>query len=301
MSILSLHTYHHEYTPIMTTELDRQILQNIPKQTVLATTTMYPSKGGVMTKENELRAKLALRTMKAAQQIGYKIIVVDSGSDTGWREEIKNTGATLIEEDLHFIPGTHTMGRSRRQAFIAAGNTHHKIIGWLEPEKHPYILAADGHSPAAAAAYPVFGNEADIVIPRRLDELASYPLQQRHEELTTNLTITNLLQDSTQCKIPYLDWSMGPRMMNRTGLDYFINYDGKIAGDNHDRWECLYVPVFQALFDNKKIVGVPVHYIHPEEQTKFESSDASYDLKRIEQLATLASATHKFIQTHNRT
>lgn len=264
----------------------------------LATTTFYPSKDGKMAADVKLRAELALNMLRSAQFHYHSVIVVDGGSDAGWRKEAVNHGAKLIDEVRN---ENHTMGAGRRQALSAAGNMGKPIICWLEPEKYPFVTL-----PLIRSAAPVYDSRADIVVPRRMDELESYPVQQRFEELTGNLTVMELLRgylikqgltiEESERRVPYLDQWIGPRVMNQTGLEYFLNYNGKIGDAVHDRWESIFVPLWQAMIEGKaKVRGVAVPYVHPREQTELESSTPEYSLKRVQQLNVIVDAANKFV------
>lgn len=264
-------------------------------EVAIATTTFYPSKDGIMAKDVRLRAGLALKMLKAAK---CPVVVVDGGSDAGWRREAASYGAKLVDE----IRGkNHTMGKGRRQALAEAGNLNKEIVCWIEPEKYPFLQTSFTY-----CAWQVYDHDADILVPRRQDELKSYPLQQRLEELTGNLTVMELLRgyliknglsvDESEKRVPYLDQWIGPRIMNRKGLEYFLNYNGKIGDAVHDRWESIFVPLWQAMLDGKlKVRGTAVDYVHPKEQTELESSSPEYSLKRIQQLNAIVDAANKFV------
>lgn len=300
MTNIPLQYYRNE---IITTVDDKQT-NEILRNTILATTTMYPTKDGKMDPSTELRARLALESCKKAAFLGIKLYIVDGGSDEGWRQEVRDTGAIIFNEDLKDIPGTHFMGRSRRQVLNEASETDYEMFTWFEPEKHPLLIHENGHSPLLYALAPIHESSADLIVPRRLDELASYPLQQRLEELTGNLTVTELLQGHLSSKgytnpeehAPYLDQWIGPRTMNREGLKKFLAYDGTIAGESHDRWESIFVPVWDAMLDPDMVVrGAPVDFVYPQAQRDLESGNPAFAKKRVDQLSALVSAAEKYI------
>jgi len=63
-----------------------------------------------------------------------------------------------------------------------------------------------------------------------------------------------------------------------------MDYTGEINGKEHDRWESILVPVWQMMINGKKVRSVVVPYEPPAEQTEIEETDATYDMKRVEQL-----------------
>lgn len=263
---------------------------------VFATTTFYPSKNGQMAKDVKLRAELALKMLDYAK---CPVVIVDGGSDAGWRKEAVNHGAKLVDE---VRSENHTMGKGRRQALLAAGNSSKEIICWIEPEKYPFVQG----DLFKFCTLPIYSSKADIIIPCRMDELESYPLQQRLEELTGNLTVMELLRsywtrqgfsiEESEKYVPYLDQWFGPRVMNHVGLEYFLSYKGKINNAVHDRWESIFVPLWLAILNrNVKVGSVMVPYQHPIEQTQLESSSPEYSLKRVQQLNVIVDAANKLV------
>jgi len=186
---------------------------------------------------------------------------------------------------------------------IAGNQTGYKGIIWLEPEKHPFVCVPftqnPYESPAVRAASRVCDGSAQIVVPRRIDTLASYPLQQQPGELFQNFTIMNAIQHVLREqgaqpgeRAPYMDWCIGPRVISNDVLDRFLNYRGTVTGVGasktiEDRWALLFAPVWDAIVDGVKVAGVPVDYIHPEEQTWLESSSFAYDQKRCTQVEAM--------------
>jgi hypothetical protein len=273
----------------------------IPRNTALATTTRYPSIDGIMTAEHALRAALAKCMFEKAIQTGYALVIVDSGSDAGWLQEMKDLGAHISREK-QYTSGKHAIGKSKRQALLEAGMSGRNLIQWLEPEKHNYINAQNCQDPAVIAGIPIIKGDTDIVIPQRRDNLASYPVQQYHAEIASNLTLASLFGEylvnkgimDKKSDLVYLDLAFGPRVMNHKSLDYFVNY----AGEFGDRWESIYIPVWQAIIDGLRVRSVGVDYLHPQEQTRYEESRTIFGLKRIEQLTSIITAAKNMMKYH---
>jgi hypothetical protein len=293
-------------------------INEVPRNTAIATTTFYPSRDGKMAPGDIVRSKLALEMISAAKNQGYEVMVVDGGSDSNWRNAVLQTGAYLSDEVDH---PRGILGPGRRQAIEFAANMDRKLVAWVEPEKAPLIQAA-GYMhlrPLAIAGAPVLEGTANLVVPRREDELASYPEQQRFEEITGNLTVRDTLRDyfiskgmpfdQAADKVPYLDMWIGPRIMDAEGTARFLQYKGELwdkDADNkqgamvkHDAWESIFVPVWQAMFDGLRVGGVVVPYVHPAEQTALESKILSYSHKRVEQLNVITTAARRFGDTYD--
>ena len=206
----------------------RQLLSEVPRNTVIATSTWYESKDGVMKMDLELRARLALEFCKKASELGYKTVVVDGGSDKGWRQTISSLeNVVLLDQQAKgFMAG-------RQEAYLYAANDGRKIIAASEPEKHPLVQHKDGHSPLAVAALPVYMGLADGTIPRRTDGLASYPAQQAVAEADAALSVYNLFvsyakQHGLNIAVPYLDQQIGPRILDKSLVGYLLHYPGFI-------------------------------------------------------------------------
>lgn len=268
------------------------LLPEMPQHNVLATTTLYRASDIAKKPEIAARARLALTMFEKARSLGYDIMCVDGGSDVGWRAKVHELGVSLENECFDGIPGHHPIGKSRRQVMRLALNRGKPLVTWLEPEKHPYILARNGESPVAMTAAPVYEGAADATLPRRIDT-SYYPGTQQAIELFCNLTVMNLMrahfkqkglsQEESEKRVPYLDQWSGPRTFHAGAVPYYTNYPGEIRGMVYDRWESINAPIWQMILDGKRVHSVAVPYEHPQEQTLFEGANASYDIKRLEQ------------------
>ncbi|MDO8500060.1 MAG: hypothetical protein Q7S66_05425 [bacterium] len=228
---------------------------------VIATTTFFK-------KVDEIRATLALRTIKKAISYGYPIVVVDGGSPMELRNRFVAEGAALFEEK------TQGMGPSRRQAMAEASKLANNdgCVIWMEPEKHTLIPEL------YKTVEPIFRKEADLVIPKRMS-LASYPKEQELAELMGNLAFYYITKHG-------LDPWFGPRVANQRALQFFLEY----KGDYGDRWDSIFIPVLRAITAKLKVVNIEVSYAHPTEQATEESGDIPFLIKRIEQLLNIVPA-----------
>jgi glycosyltransferase involved in cell wall biosynthesis len=226
-------------------------------RTVVATTTFNP----VM----DVRAQLAIQTVRALREHGYGVVVVDGGSPSELTTTLRELNAHVEAEE------TRGMGASRRQALTRAGEIAGPdgIVVWMEPEKLGFV------DQIYAAVHPIIRGEADLVVPARRS-LASYPPEQQHAEQIGDLAFEYL----TGIK---LDPWFGPRVMNQAALTHFLNYDGKYG----DKWDSIFVPVLRAVAVGLRVVSVEVDYTHPAEQTKAETGDIDMLIKRIDQLENL--------------
>lgn len=230
---------------------------------VIATTTF--------TKDStDTRARQAIRTVQEAQTHSFPIVVVDGGSPVDFRQELQSLGAILLDEQ------ERGMGPSRRQALREAGRIAgpNGVTIWVEPEK--YTLVAELHKVAA----PIFSGQADCVVPSRTNlGLSSYPPEQVHAELLGNQAFAYISGQS-------LDAWFGPFGCNELALQYFLNYQGEYG----DKWDSIFIPRLRLIKDQKRVMGVPVNYTHPHEQTVQERGNLDFLIKRIEQLMNLVPA-----------
>ena len=91
-----------------------------------------------------------------------------------------------------------------------------------------------------------------------------------------------------------LDVWFGPRAW-RAGSDVeklFLAYDGTKIG-LEDRWDCLFVPVMEAIKQDQRVVGMNVDFTYPPEQRAAEENDPAIPMKRVEQLGAIAPALKK--------
>lgn len=242
--------------------------RQVAEQVAIATTTLYRP-------EDTVRPPLALAMVRDAQDQGYKVVVVDSGSPDEFLKELEATGASLI----HYSEGS--MGKQRRLAFEQASSLE-DIVAWTEPEKLPYVREL------WKTALPLLEGRADITVPSRPD-LKSYPLLQQYVEHAGN-AIWRLLTGAP------LDVWFGPRTWRGDMTHYFTGYDGR----HGDAWESIFIPLVDALADSRRIASVPVVYSHPPEQTRQEYYDTSFAVKRLGQLYTISRAVAAAVNEHRR-
>lgn len=240
----------------------KDCLGEISDKVVIATTTLYkPDLRGDVCK-----AKLALDTIEVAIDLGYQIIVVDGGSPDEFLQESERYGANIFKQES---PG---MGNAKRQAIKEAQLTDKPIIALTDLEKEDYI------NQISLTAYPLLQGVADLVVPQRIS-LETYPIvqslfEERGNELWKKLTGTDL------------DIWFGPRTFLSYMSDYFLVYNGEYG----DLWDSFFIPVFNAILDGKKVIGVEVDYTHPEKQTNVEQGDIDFDRKRLRQYNNLSRA-----------
>lgn len=230
---------------------------------VIATATFYRD-------PDDIRAALALETMKSARVYGYPVIVVDGGSPDFVVRAFANTGAQVFSQN-------EGMGKDRRKALKeAAGRAGPGgCVVWLEPEKHP--LVAELHKVVRVLQ----AGDADLIIPRR-ESLDSYPREQALAEMFGNLAVSYMLRRN-------LDHWFGPFAANHKALQHFLDYEG----DYGDLWDSIHIPRLRVVAAGLRIADVLVHYEHPLSQTQQETGKHSFIVKRLAQLQNLIPSFHQ--------
>jgi len=232
---------------------------------VVATTTFYP----LDSESSKIRACLAIDLMKKVKEKGYPLVVAEDGSSSEFLNLLK-------ENNVEYVFQTEKgLGAGKRLAISEACKLG-DIILLLEPEKSPLIDFAED------LCKPLLSGEADLVIPKR-KSLSSYPLFQQKSETLLNDFWKNVTGTD-------LDIDFGPRVMTKETAQYFLSYNGTFG----DRWESIFLPVIDAIRDNKKVLSVEVDYIHPKVQRENEEENIDFDLKRVDQLATLSNVIHTY-------
>ena len=228
-------------------------------QSVIATMTFY--------KSIDMRAGLALRMAREARKHGYKLIAVDGGSPMEFIAALEGFGATL-----HPQKGKG-LGPAHRQLFTLAAEDAGEdgIVDWVEAEKWPLVAELWGIN------RPILDNEADLVMPGRTEVAwASYPPAQMHQEKFCNLVMKSMFPTIDA------DWFWGPFAANQAAIRHFIEYDG-------EGYNGRSVPKIHAIAAGLRITGVTVNYLHPPEQTREETGNLFYDLRRVKQVEQVSA------------
>ena len=222
---------------------------------VIVTSTLY---AGL----DETRARLALQTISEARKHDYDIVIVDESSPQ-IREAFTEAGATKVSPAE--TPG---MGPARRQAIKEATllTDESGIIIWIEPEKHTFVPLLQ------EVIEELLSESADLAVPRR-KSLVSYPESQRHFEWLNNRAFQMFTGRD-------LDHCVGVRVFRKSFARFFLEYQGNYG----DKWEMHLVAIIRGLKAGKKVIEVPVDYVHPATQTADEEGKWPVFKKRMDQL-----------------
>lgn len=233
---------------------------------VIATTVL----AGHRTHAEAVRTECVLKTIKAATDHGYPIVVIDGGSPTEYVATMKELGAIVYDEEL---PG---MGNARRQALRQTREitpSGHAIV-WMEPEKYPLVpLLKEPVDTLTIKDY-------DLVMLRRLN-LDSYPPEQAMAYQLIALATKYLTGIDS-------DFGWGPTVLSADAVEYYLNYESS----DGDLWDGIHCPKLQIIKDERPWTIVPVNYQHPPEQTTAETGMGLF-LKRVKQVDQLVRAIER--------
>lgn len=223
---------------------------------------------------SKIRQKLAERFLKNADNLGIKCVVVDGGSNKKFLEKISSyQNVELV------INNNLKMGASRREALrVAMNKSDIPYFLWTEPEKHNLIK----QNLLTEMMEALRQNETDIVVPRRLSK-KSYPKLQAWIETKANKRAKELMGDEFVLE-GELDMWFGPKMFNRAGAQFFLNYKGRL-----DKWDAIIKPVIEAYRAGKRISSVDIDYQHDVSQSFIETGDKMMEKKRLEQYMMILS------------
>lgn len=233
------------------------------------TTTFYKDD-----ESSRVRSALAEKFFDHVNGLNIKCIVVDGGSYPEFLENIKKFKNIKIVSET-----TLGMGESRRKALEVALNLmaeeNNPSFLWVEPEKEDLIKEES----LGAMIKFLREERADIVVPSRVSK-ESYPKFQKWIEERANKRAGQLFNKSENDEMfeSEVDLWFGPKMFNREGAKFFLNYKG-----NLDKWDSIIKPVIEAQGAGKNIVSAPVDFKYPEEQKNYEEGNEIFDQKRIDQ------------------
>jgi hypothetical protein len=229
-----------------------------PERVVLATTTKYEN--GI--ESDEVRKDLALQLLSSARKIGYKVIVVDSSNNADFSNQLRNLGIVVHLDDKLDLTS------QRNAAYKLATQQGTEFILWTEPEKTTLI----DYIPDMMKLFDE--EDLDIVVPRR-KSLSSYPSFQQETETEGNATWKRLTGID-------LDVFFGPRVWRKEVNNYFLNANS--IKKHNDKW-ALYIPLLNAVLDNKKVGSIEIDYYYPQQQAETEENSQVFRDKRLKQLA----------------
>lgn len=239
--------------------------QNIASEVIVSVITYYDLK----TESGRVRFKQSINSIRKINEFGAQIIIVDGGSSDEVLDTFKDLKVSI------YVKPELSMAQSRKLSLSLANQTNKKIIVSVDLEKDSFF------DHIYDVCLPVFNEEADMIIPKR-KSLDSYPLFQAECELLGNYFFKNITGKS-------VDVWFGARVYHRKLNSYFLEYDEKYG----DKWNEVYVPLYEIAVSDAKIKSMDIDYIHPKNQSEVEITNLDFDKKRIDQLYIITSGIKK--------
>lgn len=270
-----------------------------PSVIALALTTSYPQwysgKIRSIKHTDKIRGDLALEMITFALKQGYQVVAADWKSAKTFRKQLASI------EGLHFIKRrSGKRSPSKRQALRKASKLEGVTILILtEPEKVSLLKDC-----LDTIIEPIIAGSADIVVPKRDDELfkKTYPTYMYESELEGNGIYNEELRSHELIEMKHEDYDMffGPRVIanKKKIVSLFLQqYHFSIGNvslppsyfDVEGLSNATFFPVVRALKKNYRVVSVVVPFRYPALQKKNEEvgSRELFILKRKAQRISL--------------
>lgn len=251
-----------------------------PKFIALAIITFYPKwyqgKLRSISNTDKIRGDLALEFLKIAHSEDYQIVVVDGHSSKSFRKQLNTiTRIKIIKRK------GYKRSPAKRQAYKTASKLPGiKVIVATEAEKLSVL------NYIKQITLPIIENEADIIIPKREEQLfkETYPDYMYESEVEANklyneqLKLYRLLPQTNH----ELDLYFGPRVFRNTPQilalfmkKFLFEIDSKITPkeyfDVEESSNAQYFPVVLALKKGFKVKSVEIPFSYPKLQKENES------------------------------
>ncbi len=250
---------------------------------------------------DKVRGDLALDSIGEAVKIGLQIVVIDGKSSLSFRREL------LQFDTLHVIKRKSVKrSPSKRLAIKKASKLPQvKAIILSEPEKISLISKC-----LWEIVEPIIKGEADIVIPKRSDQLfkSSYPYYMYESEVEGNkiyneaLRTHGLLDPSTED----LDMFFGPRVIrnDKKIIALFMRrYSMRIGRymitselfDPEEYSNAQFFPVIEALKKKYRVESIETSFTYPTIQKENEEVGARevfLEKRRLQRLSLLVDLIH---------
>lgn len=279
-----------------------------PSEVAIALSTFYPKwyKGKLRSIKHtdKIRGDLALGLLNKAMELKYQIVVVDVTSSKSFRRQLVTIyGINLVKKNT-----VMKRSPSRRLAFkIASKLDGVQVIFYTDPEKVSLIESIP------EIAKPILGDKADIVIPKREDDLfkATYPDYQYSSEVEGSKLYNELLKASGLLATNTTDFDLffGPKAFKNDPkiLNLFIRKPNfsinrklsqDIQFDPEDFSNVIFFPIVLALKKKFRIHSVEIKFAYPVLQKKNEETglkELFIEKRRVQRLSALIELMH-FIQ-----
>lgn len=274
-------------TPIKELEFD-------PKSIVIAATTRYPNwhrgKSLDLSNTDKVRGDLAIQTIDEAIKHNYTVVINDGESSSEFKAELVKHGIVVLERS------GKSRATARRQLIEYSSHVPGvRVIVRTEPEK---VSLVENCIPQLAD--PILKNEADVVVPKRRQDLfsSSYPNYMYKSEIYANKKYNDILHEfKILPSEEELDFFFGPVVFSNKPniLKFFLeSFDVRLKKepvigarkylDPQDFSNPQILGVVKALYMGIKVKSIEVPFRYPITQKENELiNKASFMHKRKRQ------------------
>lgn len=250
---------------------------------------------------DKVRGDLALETIATGLKHGCKVVVADWKSAKTFRKELSSLPNIILIKRR-----SPKSSPSKRQVLKkASGLEDVKVIILTEPEKVSLVKNC-----LSQIVKPIFDGEADIIIPKRNEQLfkKTYPSYQYESEVEGNKTYNEELRSHKLISITDADFDMffGPRAIlnSREVMSLFLKrYRFSIRHISFPKWyfdaeelsNTNFFPAVDALRHGYKVKSVEVPFKYPESQKANEDRgerDLFFEKRKAQRIGLIIELLH---------
>jgi len=249
-----------------------------PNSVAIVSITHYPrwyAGPAEVSNTDKTRGDIALQGIQQANNLGFRVVIADSPqSSSEFKEQL----------------------RSLQNVYLTPRLSSDRVLGWMSGVRKSFELSSVGafiltqpekiepltEGCIEAIARPLVQYEADVVVPKREDNLfrSTYPDYMYRLEHDDNLYINRLLRGynllNTNLNNDSLDYFFGvfafrndPKVLTKIFSEY--KFIGKREGaGKHISLDTSWLAVFEALRYNMKVSSVEIPFSYPSEQKRNE-------------------------------
>lgn len=275
-----------------------------PLSIAIVATTSYPKwyKGRLRSirHTDKIRGDLAVEFVRIARKVDYQVVIADWQSPRTFRKQLSSVpGVILIRRR------SPKRSPSKRQALLRSAKLPDiKVIILTEPEKVSLVQDC-----IKLIAEPILKGEADIVVPKRNEELfkKTYPDYQYDSEVEGNRTYNEELRSHKLIDINDndLDMFFGPRAFSndRKIVSLFMKrYHFSIAHASFPKWyfdaeefsNTNFFSIVNALRKGLKVKSVEVPFKYPVTQKQNEDclEDLFLEKRKAQRIGLIVELLH---------
>lgn len=276
-----------------------------PRSVAITAITFYPNwypgevQGNADT--DKIRGDLALESIRKAKQIGYQAVIADGPSSPAFKDNLAGLGVEVLERDKmqRAVGGRQTIERA---------STLDEVRVILRTELEKVSLVEDCVS---LIAQPILEGRADIVVPKRNEELyvETYPDYMHASETKGRRLFNNLMhkvgllpEDQTlEFLFGAVALSNDPNIL-ALFMEQYAFQGPRVGGWKYiepEEWSDIQLfPIVKALYLGYRVEGVEVPFRYPLKQRENEELNRdNFAEKRKQQRMGLISELIQFLRT----